>query len=279
MTVLPEIKMVQEMTKTILKAGQKALDPPLLLQEDGALSAFDLRPGALNFGGVDDAGNPTVQALEFRGDIAIGDEMIERRQKAINEAFLVTLMQVLVAAQRMRATEALLRAQEKAALFAPTIGRQRSEFLCPMVECELDLLSQMGELPPMPKALLDAGGIVDVEYTSPLNRAQRAEEGLAILRTIESVTPLAQVDPGVMLLFNAEAVARELCEINGVPAKLLRTSEEVAALRKQGVVEADGLVSAGYVGAQAVANLTEMQTIAAGVPATSGVKISARGQP
>jgi hypothetical protein len=70
-----------------------------------------------------------------------------------------------------------------------------------------------------------------------------------------------------------------LCEINGVPAKLLRTSEEVAALRKQGVVQADGLVSAGYVGAQAVANLTEMQTIAAGVPATSGVKISAGGQP
>jgi len=33
------------------------------------------------------------------------------------------------------------------------------------------------------------------------------------------------------------------------------------------------------VGAQAVANLTEMQTIAAGVPATSGVKISAGGQP
>jgi len=44
-------------------------------------------------------------------------------------------------------------------------------------------------------------------------------------------------------------------------------------------VQADGLVSAGYVGAQAVANLTEMQTIAAGVPASSGVKISAGGQP
>jgi hypothetical protein len=279
MTVLPEIKMVNEMSKTVLRAGQKALDPPLLLQEDGALSGFDLRPGALNFGGVNDQGNAVVLPLDLGSRVDIGDEMIERRQKAINEAFLVTLTQVLVATPRMTAAEALLRAQEKAALLAPTMGRQQSEFLGPMVERELDLLSQIGELPPMPQALLDAGGIVDVEYTSPLNRAQRAEEGLAILRTIESVTPLAQVDPGVMLLFNAEAVARELCEINGVPAKLLRTSEEVAELRKQGVVQADGLVSAGYVGAQAVANLTEMQTIAAGVPATSGVKISAGGQP
>jgi hypothetical protein len=79
MTVLTDIKIVQEMTKTILKAAQKALDPPLLLQEDGALSAFDLRPGALNFVGVDAAGNPTVQALEFGYDIAISDAMIEPR--------------------------------------------------------------------------------------------------------------------------------------------------------------------------------------------------------
>ncbi len=38
MTVLPEIKMVNEMSQTVLNAGQKALDPPLLLQEDGALT-------------------------------------------------------------------------------------------------------------------------------------------------------------------------------------------------------------------------------------------------
>ncbi|MBJ7391821.1 MAG: hypothetical protein JHC85_09650, partial [Chthoniobacterales bacterium] len=37
---------------------------------------------------------------------------------------LVTLTQVLVAAPRMTAAEALLRAQEKAALLAPTMGRQ-----------------------------------------------------------------------------------------------------------------------------------------------------------
>jgi hypothetical protein len=63
MTVLPEIKMVNEMSKTVLRAGQKALDPPLLLQEDGALSGFDLRPGALNFGGVNDQRSAVVLLL------------------------------------------------------------------------------------------------------------------------------------------------------------------------------------------------------------------------
>jgi hypothetical protein len=261
MTVLPEIKMVQEMTKTILKAGQKALDPPLLLQEDGALSAFDLRPGALNFGGVDDAGNPTVQALEFRGDIAIGDEMIERRQKAINEAFLVTLTQVLVATPRMTAAEAMLRSQEKARLLAPTMGRQQSEFLGPMVERELDLLDQMGWLPPMPAVLKEAGGLVDVDYTSPLNKAQRAEEGLAIVRTIESATTLAQVDPTIMFNFDGDAIVRELAEINGVPEKLLRPVAEVLRMKEtMKALNPTMLAQAGaMVGGQAVRDLTNLQ--------------------
>jgi hypothetical protein len=276
MTVLPEIKMVQEMTKTILKAGQKALDPPLLLQEDGALSAFDLRPGALNFGGVDDAGNPTVQALEFKGDIAIGDEMIERRQKAINEAFLVTLTQVLVATPRMTAAEALLRSQEKARLLAPTMGRQQSEFLGPMVERELDLLDQMGWLPPMPDALKAAGGLVDVDYTSPLNKAQRAEEGLAIVRAIQNATTLAQVDPTIMFHFDGDAIVRELAEINGMPAKLLRPVEEV--LRMKEMVKALNptmLAQAGaMVGGQAVKDLSQLQMLQGLEPLGSGTGFS-----
>ena len=91
MTVLPEFKMVNEMSKTVLRAGQRALDPPLLLQEDGALSGFDLRPGALNFGGVHDQGNAVGLPLDLNSRVDIDDEMIGSRQKAINEPFLVTL--------------------------------------------------------------------------------------------------------------------------------------------------------------------------------------------
>ena len=111
--------------------------------------------------------------------------------EVINDAFLVTLFQILVDAPQMTATEAMLRAQEKGALLAPTMGRQQSEFLGPLIEREIDILSRAGALPPMPDALVKAGGMVEVEYQSPLNRAQRSEEGVAILRTLESLAPLA----------------------------------------------------------------------------------------
>ena len=31
MTILPEIKMINEMSKTVIRAGQKAVDPPLII--------------------------------------------------------------------------------------------------------------------------------------------------------------------------------------------------------------------------------------------------------
>jgi hypothetical protein len=175
----------------------------------------------------------------------------------------------------MTAAEAMLRSQEKARLLAPTMGRQQSEFLGPMVERELDLLDQMGWLPPMPAVLKEAGGLVDVDYTSPLNKAQRAEEGLAIVRTIESATTLAQVDPTIMFNFDGDAIVRELAEINGVPAKLLRPVEEVLRMKEtMKALNPTMLAQAGaMVGGQAVRDMTELQITQGMEPLDAGMSL------
>ena len=269
MTVLPEIKMINEMSKTVIRAAHKIVDPPLLLQEDGVLQAFNARPGALNFGGVNERGEQMVQPLQTGARVDIGMDMMEQRRKVINDAFLITLFQILVESPNMTATEAMLRAQEKGALLAPTMGRQQSEMLGPMIERELDILATAGVLPPMPDELAEMGGDVEIEYVSPLNRAQRAEEGVAILRTLESVTPLAQIDPSVMMIFNPEMIARELSEINGVPAKVLRSAEEIEAMKMEQaqMAEAQQLLQAAPVVANSAKALAETAAMAGQVPA------------
>lgn len=268
MTVLPDVKMINEMSKTVLRAAHKIVDPPLLLQEDGALQAFDLRPGALNYGGVNDQGQQVVHPLQTGARVDIGTDMMEQRRKVINDAFLVTLFQILVDSPQMTATEAMLRAQEKGALLAPSMGRQQSELLGPMIERELEILATAGQLPPMPQQLKQYGGVIDVEYVSPLNRAQRAEEGVAILNTLQAISPLAQINPGVLDIFDPELVARELADINGVPAKVLRTSDQVAAM-KQAMSQANqaaGLLQAAPVAANVVKTLSQAQAMAASSP-------------
>jgi len=269
MTVLPDIKMLNEMSKTVIRAAHKIVDPPLLLQEDGALQAFDLRPGALNYGGVNEQGNQLVHPLQTGARVDIGLDMMEQRRKVINDAFLVTLFQILVEAPQMTATEAMLRAQEKGALLAPTMGRQQSEFLGPLIEREIDILARAGALPPMPRLLVEYGGQVEIEYVSPLNRAQRADEGVAILNTLQAIAPLAQIDPKVMMIFNPEAVARELADINGVPAKVLRSPEQIQAMEDQQAeaAQAQQLLAAAPVASGVVKDLAQAQSLAGANPA------------
>lgn len=237
MTVLPDIKMINEMSKTDIRAVHKLVDPPLLLHNDGMLGgggmSVDMRPNALNYGGVNQDGRQLIQPLNTGARVDIAEEKMEQRRRTINDAFLVTLFQILVENPQMTATEAMLRAQEKGALLSPAMGRQQSECLGPMLERELDILGSQGLLPEMPPLLIEAQGEYDIVYDSPLSRLQRAEEVTGISRTLEIIAPIAQYDPKVLMAFDPQEIVRITAEVNGVPTRALRSREEVQAMLDQ----------------------------------------------
>jgi len=233
MTILPDIKMINEMSKTVIRAGQKVVDPPLLVADEGVMFPINSNPGAVTFARMDGRNIPPIQPLQTGARVDIGFEMMEQRRKVINDAFLVTLFQILVETPTMTATEVLQRAQEKGALLAPTIGRQQTEMLGPLIEREFDVLESQGLIPPLPPALIEAGGEYDIEYVSPLSRAMKAEEGVGILRTLEMVQPIAAVDPGVMDNFDTDEITRILADTNGAPQKILRNKADIDAKRQQ----------------------------------------------
>ena len=274
MTVLPDVKMINEMEKTTIRAGHRMVDPPLLLQADGALTSFQMTPNALNWGGIDDQGRPTAQQLEFRGQLPWVFEMADAKRKVIQDAFLITLFQILVETPTMTATEALLRAQEKGALLAPTMGRQQNELLGPTIEREIDILGRAGQLPSdVPQEVIDSGGHIEIKYTSPLARLQRSEEGVAIARVIEAVTPLAQIDPRAIRRINADKALQILAEIHGAPAEILRSDDELEAMdqQEQQAVDMQNLIDAAPVAAQSAKALMEAQALAQQQPAAGAV--------
>ncbi len=232
MLVLPEIKMVNEMSKTVIRAGQKIVDPPLLVADDGVVFPVNTKPGGVTFARLDGRSQAPIQPLQTGARVDIGLDMMNQRRQVINDAFLVTLFQILVETPQMTATEVLQRAQEKGALLAPTVGRQQSETLGPLIERELSVLTRQGLLPPMPPAMIEAEGEYDIEYVSPLSRAMKAEEGVGILRTLEMVQPIAAIDPSVMDNFDPDAITRVLADTNGVPMKILRSQDQIAEIRQ-----------------------------------------------
>ena len=271
-TVLADIKMVNEMNKTMIRSAHLAVQPPILVSDDGALQAFNLRPNALNFGGLDDQGRPRAAPFNNGARVDFGLEIMDQPRKVINDAFLVSLFQILVESPQMTATEAMLRAQEKGELLAPSMGRMQSDLLGPTIERELDIIGRAGLLPPMPDALAERGGEVHIEYQSPLNRAQRSTEGVAISRTLEALTPLAQIDPTVLDIFDSEEIARVLADINGMPAKTLRTKETLDAMKqaRASSQQAQQLLAAAPVAASTAKDLAAAQATAASSPSAVG---------
>lgn len=230
MMVLPALKTLNAQKRTFLKQGHRAADPVLLTGDDGIVD-MSLRPGAMNKGGVNADGKPMVHVLPT-GQIQIVKEMMDEEKSLINDAFLVTLFQILTESPQMTATEVIERTNEKGILLAPTVGRQQSEYLGPMIDRELDLMAQMGMLDPMPPRLKEAGGTYGVVYTSPLSRAMRAQEAAGFMRTVESVKELVAVSGRRDLLypFNFKKAIPEMAEINGVKPSWMNSEDEMALL-------------------------------------------------
>jgi len=233
MEVLPAIKTLNEQKKTYLKQGHRAVDPVLLVHDDGILDTFSLKPGHANAGAVNKDGRPLVHTLPV-GNIAAGKDMMDEERLVIKDNFLVSIFQILTENPQQTATEVLERTREKGILLAPTIGRQQSERLGPQIEREVDILSQQGLLPPQPPVLREAGAQFKVEYDSPLSRAQRAEEASGLMRTIESVLNVVNVtgNPEPLDHFDWDTITPELSDINAVPVRWRKSMEQIQAVRQ-----------------------------------------------
>lgn len=279
MNVLPAIKLLNEQKKTVLRAGQRVVDPPIMLSDDGSLQAFNVRPNALNYGYVGADGRALALPFRTEGRVDIGIDMMNAEREAINDAFFVTLFRILVEEPQITATEAMLRAQEKGQLLAPTMGRIQTELLGPLIQRELDVLAQSGSLPEMPRALIEAGGQIKIEYQSPLNLAQRAGAGVGIMNTIQAVAPLAQIDQTVMMLFAPVEIARELATINGVPEKVMRTPDQIAAMQERNAqaAQAQQLLAAAPVAAGAAKDFAQAQALAGAAPSGQAPAVIPQG--
>ncbi len=262
MQVLPAVKAANEIMRSLTRATQMAVEPPLLIPDDGVITTVAMSPRGVTPGGVTERGERLVQPLFDGSDTSAGAALLEMTRKVINEAFYVTLFQVLTETKsHVSATEIMERSQEKGMLLAPVMGRQETELLSPMTDREVDLMAQMGYLDDMPPELVEAGGAYRIRYENPLARAQRAEQGAGFYRTIEGITPLANIDKSVLQVFNLERATRGLADINAVPPDWMNGEEELAEKRKADAQQAqlENLLAAAPVVGKVANDLSQVE--------------------
>ena len=227
MTALPDVKMLNEMSKTTIKAAQKQVDPPLLVPDDGFLLPVRTVPGGLNFyrSGTRDR----IEPLNIGANNQLGLNMEEQRRNSIREVFYVNQL-MLQQGPQMTATEVIQRNEEKMRLLGPVLGRLQSELLKPMIDRCFAILLRNNQFAQAPEFL--SGQDIEIEYVSPLAKAQKSTELSSITRAIEILGSLANVAP-VFDYINFDALVKHVADLVGVPQKVLKLQSQVNAEREQ----------------------------------------------
>ncbi len=273
MMVLPDIKMCNEITRVTIDAAALQLDPPMLMPHDDILGDFSLEMGSRNYGAVDDQGRQLVVPLVSDAKPQLGMEWLDRIHAQVDDAFLGVYFRVLLENPNMTATQALLLAQQQGQMAQPMVGRQQAEFLDPLIKREAGIMARQGRAPEPPNEVIEwmqqTGEPLGIRYESPLVRQARQEEAVGILRTMEQLTPAAQLDPSVFARFNWSKVSEKLADLNGVPQDVLYSQEEMAEkmAQDQQQQQAQLALQAAPVAADAAKSIAQAQALAGNQPA------------
>ncbi len=219
--------MLNLMSKTIIQAAQKQIDPPLLVPDDGFLLPIRTQPGGLNFFRA--GTRETITPLNTGANIPIGLSMEEQRRAAIRQAFYVD--QILTAGSpQMTATEVIQRQEERMRVIGPVLGRLMNELLRPLIDRVFALMLRADMLAVPPTSL--QGIDIDVEYVSPLARAQKSSGLNNTMRALEILLPLSEGLP-VADHIDPDGLVRHVTDSLGVPKVTLKSQREVNEVRQQ----------------------------------------------
>ena len=228
MNSLSDTKVLSKMSEITLRAAQKQVDPPLLVPDDGFMLPIRTVPGGLNFyrSGTRDR----IEPLQIGANQPLGLNMEEQRRNAIRQAFYVDQL-IMSQGPQMTATEVLQRTEEKMRLLGPVLGRLQAELLQPLITRCWNIMLRNKLLPEAPPEL--AADNIEIEYVSPLAKAQKQSEVQAVVRMLEMMQPIAQLDPGVLDHLDTDGLARHVIKVLGIPAQVVRGEFEINQIRQQ----------------------------------------------
>jgi hypothetical protein len=222
---LPDIKTLNKAVEIGLKAWAKAIDPPLLVQDDGVIGKVRMTPGGITVVRSDAA----IKPLQIGSNWQITDLKENQLRTAIRQAYYSDQLQLQDGPQ-MTATEVQVRYELMQRLLGPTLGRFQSEFLNPLIERVFGIMLRANAFLPAPEML--EGQSVDVEYVGPLARSQKMEEAVAVERLYQLAMQVAQVDPSIMDIINHDEAIRTRAALLGVPKSILKSVVEVDQMRQ-----------------------------------------------
>lgn len=232
---LPDVRTLNRADELLLRNWAKAVDPPLMVLDDGVIGRVSLVASGLTVVRDMNALKPIESGAKFDVSINLG----EQRRRSIEKTFYVDQLQI-PDKNYMTAFEVDKQLELMQRILGPTVGRLDVELLSPIVYRTFNILMRAKRLPDYPQALLSykdknpqKSAAVDILYDGPLARAQRGSEVVSIQKLVQTAAPLVEVDPTVQDNLDSDQAYRFIAEKSGVPLSLMRDDKGVKEIRKQ----------------------------------------------
>jgi len=234
---LPDARLIQAVTRVLLEAGEKFVDPPMIATQEAIRSDVQLFAGGLTW--VDSEYNEKMGEVlrpltQDKSGIPLGFEISDRVREMIAEAFYLNKLNLPPAGRAdMTAYEVGQRVQEYIRQTMPLFEPLESEYNGSICENTFDVLMRggaFGDMRNLPDSL--RGQDIQFKFDSPLHdaldraKASRFNEASVLLREA------MQIDPSVAVDVDVREAFRDAMEGLGVPAKWMVPEEQAAQIRQ-----------------------------------------------
>lgn len=248
---LPDLQMLNELVKLVLKAAQKIIDPPLQVPDDGFLLAIKTLPGSINYYRAGQQGR--IEPVETNANIPVGNDILNNLKAQIARTYYVDMLRMPVdpndpasEGKGITATYWLQRREKEMMMLSPVVARMQAEFCDPVfartfaMQMRKSVARKFGPGSPFrapPQKLSRAK--LRVEYVSPLALAQKSTQMDAVTRLLQFALQIRQIDPQAPVIIDYDYAQRLAGRDWNAPAQLLLTPEQVQAAKdKQAQAEA-----------------------------------------
>lgn len=232
MDVMPDIIQLQVETARKGEAIDKMVRPPMLASIDMKNEPASILPGKITYVNTLGADKGMRPAYTVNPPLEDMKEDLKEIQMRIKEGFFNDLfMQLEQVTKQMTAFEVSARNQEKLQVLGPVVERLQNEALAPAIKRVFRIMERKGVLPPLPPSL--AGVPIGIEYVGVLALAQKAASSASLERFAQVMNAQQQFDPTVADLWDRDVWAREVAEDLFLKKKILKSPEQVLAIRAQ----------------------------------------------
>ncbi len=222
---LPEIKMLNRMKKTFIESAEKAVNPPLIVEDDGVVGQPVTSPGGMIY---IRAGALEPKALNIGTNVQLNAELIRDQQQIVKDGFFNSLFQTLVGLKNISsATEAMIRKEDDLTIVAPAITSLQKEIFSLIILRVLNLSIKAKRIPEPPISF-----DFDIVYQGRLALAMSNVQTNAMEATLAKWAPYMQVT-NVLDNVNFDTSFRMSWLNAGAPAEGLKNVDEMETERQE----------------------------------------------